>query len=119
MAFVSLHRKRVPFQYVVDCEKFILLEIRPFKKYVDNQATDAIEGYSYLVTDTVNFDKRAFKVKGQQPLMNNDSLQKLREQGQTISITFDNPTVYMYWDNSTKTYKDSFAADAAALVQDR
>ena len=64
----------------------------------------------------MNFDHFRIKIKGQAvPLMSNEDLQKLREQGQKITVEFTDPTVLMYW--SAKTYEDSFSAKDVSLVE--
>lgn len=49
--------------------------------------------------------------------MSNEDLQKLREQGQKITVEFTDPTVLMYWSDKTKTYEDSFSAKDVSLVE--
>lgn len=114
-----LRNKNIPMGFVLVELLFLLLRIIPIEEYDENgKKTGRIIGYAYDCVDTMNFDHFRIKIKGQAvPLMSNEDLQKLREQGQKITVEFTDPTVLMYWSDKTKTYEDSFSAKDVSLVE--
>ena len=114
-----LRNKNIPMGFVLVELLFLLLRIIPIEEYDENgKKTGRIIGYAYDCVDTMNFDQFRIKIKGQAvPLMSNEDLQKLREQGQKITVEFTDPTVLMYWSDKTKTYEDSFSAKDVSLVE--
>ncbi|MED9882788.1 MAG: hypothetical protein UFD80_08990, partial [Blautia sp.] len=114
-----LRNKNIPMSFVLVELLFLLLRIIPIEEFDESgKKTGRIIGYAYDCVDTMNFDHFRIKIKGQAvPLMSNEDLQKLREQGQKITVEFTDPTVLMYWSDKTKTYEDSFSAKDVALVE--
>lgn len=114
-----LKNKPIPLPFVLIELLFLLLRIIPIEEFDENgKKTGRIIGYAYDCVDTMNFDHFRIKIKGQAvPLMSNEDLQKLREQGQKITVEFTDPTVLMYWSDKTKTYEDSFSAKDVSLVE--
>ena len=114
-----LRNKNIPMGFVLVELLFLLLRIIPIEEFDENgKKTGRIIGYAYDCVDTMNFDHFRIKIKGQAvPLMSNEDLQKLREQGQKITVEFTDPTVLMYWSDKTKTYEDSFSAKDVSLVE--
>lgn len=114
-----LRNKNIPLSFVLVELLFLLLRIIPIEEFDESgKKTGRIIGYAYDCVDTMNFDHFRIKIKGQAvPLMSNEDLQKLREQGQKITVEFTDPTVLMYWSDKTKTYEDSFSAKDVALVE--
>ena len=114
-----LKNKNIPLGLVLPEPVFLLLRIIPIEEFDESgKKTGRIIGYAYDCVDTMNFDHFRIKIKGQAvPLMSNEDLQKLREQGQKITVEFTDPTVLMYWSDKTKTYEDSFSAKDVALVE--
>lgn len=114
-----LRNKNIPMGFVLVELLFLLLRIIPIEEFDENgKKTGRIIGHAYDCVDTMNFDHFRIKIKGQAvPLMSNEDLQKLREQGQKITVEFTDPTVLMYWSDKTKTYEDSFSAKDVSLVE--
>lgn len=114
-----LRGKSIPLTCVMMEMLFLLLKVSALEEYDENgKKTGKCLGYIYEVVDTMNFDKFKVKIKGQTvPLMKNEELQELREKGQKVAVEFVKPTVLLYWNNTTKTYEDSFSAENVLLVE--
>ena len=97
---------------------FILLNIVPVYEYdTENNKTDKVIGFSYIVVNTETFDKYSVKVLGSKPLLKSDELATRRENGEKVFVEFDNATVRVYWSSFKKSYADSFKADGISIVE--
>lgn len=114
-----LNRKDIPLEVFMAELLFMLLRISALYEYgEDGKKTGKILGYVYECVDTVNFDRFRIKIKGQDiPLMSDEDLQKLRENGEKVAVEFVEPVVKMYWNSTTKSYEDSFSAKDVVLVE--
>lgn len=83
----------------------------------DGKPTNEIAGIAYECVDTVDFKHFTIKIEGQKvPLMTNDELQKLRENGERVPVEFTNLTVMQYINRKKQSIEDSFKADDIHLV---
>lgn len=111
--------KVIPLLIIENELVFILLSIKPIPEYdLNNQPTDKIIGYSYEVVNTESFERYRIKVLGKKPLMTPDELQERRDRGEKIAVEFENATIKMYWNKTTKSYEDTLSADGISIVTD-
>ena len=97
----------------------LLLAITAIFVWGENgKPTDEIAGYIYEAVDTSDFRHFTIKIEGQkEPVMTNDELQTLRENGRKVAVEFDNLTVMAYINQNKQSILDSFKADGVHLVE--
>ncbi len=113
-----LRNKIIPMKCIFKEDAFLLLQITPLYEFENEKRTDKIIGYIYECVDTLDFEKVKIKIKGQDaPLMENEKLQELRENGEKIAVEFINGVDLIYWSPKTKSLEDSFSAEDVRLVE--
>lgn len=110
--------KRIPLEYIFQELLFILLRVIPIFDYKDGKTNDTILGYAYEVVDTRDFKRLKVKIEGQQkPLMSNDDLQALRQDGKKVAVEFINPTILAYINKQKNSLEDSIKADDIHIIE--
>lgn len=113
-----LLRKKIPLEAAKVENRFILLKIQPMLDYQDGKRTDVISGYTYECVDQIDYNRYSIKVKAQlAPLMTDEELQQLRENGEKVVIKFRNPTVYLFYNTAKEAYQDAFSAENVELLR--
>lgn len=113
-----LSNREIPLVVFETERVYVLLDISPVNEYdSDNNRTDKIIGWSYVVANTESFEKYKIKVAGAKPLISRDALIAKRENGIKTFVEFDNAVVKMYWSTSKKSFEDSFKADSINFVE--
>lgn len=116
----QLLNKNIPLTVIYDDQVFMLVEITEKIRYEDGVRTDKTDGYNYAVVDLKRFEKIQISVLSKKALINNDELQKARENGQQFYVEFVNPTVKAYKrfkNGNLDDIYDSYSADDIAFVE--
>lgn len=113
-----LRNKSIPMKCIFKEDVFLLLQIAPLYEFENEKRTDKVIGYTYECVDILDFEKVKIKIKGQDaPLMENEKLQELRENGEKIAVEFIGGVDLIYWSPKTKSLEDSFSAEDVRLVE--
>lgn len=111
--------KDIPLAVIEPELVFVLLRIKEVPEYdLNSKPTGNTVGYSYEVVNSDSFEKCKIKILGKKPLMPPEELQERREKGEKIYVEFENATIKAYWNKSTHSYEDTYAADGILLVTD-
>ena len=108
--------QRVSIDCIVKENVFILLQIAPIQEFKEGKPTKNIVGYSYECVDTNKYDRYLFKTEQDKPIMDNDELQKRREDGEKFFIEVIGGSVSAYVSLSG-SIEDSFKADDVKLTK--
>lgn len=113
-----LRNKSIPMTCIFRDGVFLLLQIAPLYEFENDKRTNNVIGYTYECVDILDFQKIKVKVRGQKsPLMDNEKLQELRENGEKIAVEFIGGVDLIYWSPKTKSLEDSFSAEDVRLVE--
>ena len=108
--------KKIDLLVVYKENVFQLLGVSELFEYKNGERSNTKIGYTYEVVDLNDFDKIRIKIKGQQkPLLTNEELQTLRQNGERTFVEFENATIMPYWNG--RSVEDSFSAENISLVE--
>ena len=97
---------------------YVLKSITPRYKYEEGKKTDNIIGYMYDCVNTGTFDMlRIFVEDGKKPIITNDELLALQENGEHVFVEFENARIRPYYSTITKQIEDSIKADGVHIVK--
>lgn len=86
---------KLTLEQLANDNKVLLLSVRPFKLYVNGQATDTIGGYSYeCVTPKSGYEKLVVKVPDLPAIIDNDAITEGKK------ISFNSFTAKFYRDRN-------------------
>lgn len=107
---------RIPLEYVLPDERFVLLKVNEIREFKDNKFTDRVIGFSYQCVESHDFKRFTVKIEGQtEPLISNSDLQEQRNQGNQVYVKFQNATILAYASERTESLEDSLKADDIIL----
>lgn len=112
-----LINRRVPLDALLREIIFLLISVMPIYEFVNGERTDKIIGFVYECVDTMDFNRYRIKIEGQKaPLMSNEKLQQLRENGEKVAVEFINATIMAYVNEKKCSIEDTVKADGIKLV---
>ena len=87
--------------------------------YENGEKTDKIEGISYKVVESRDYNKLSIKVKGQkEPIMSNELIETFKEEDKPIYVEFDELTVMAYINRNINAICDSYTASGIRVIED-
>lgn len=95
----------------------VLKSITPRYKYEDGKKTENILGYMYDCVNTGTFDMLRIFVESKKPIISNDELMALQEEGEHTFVEFENARLRPYYSAISKQIEDSIKADAVHIVK--
>ncbi|MBE5943055.1 MAG: hypothetical protein E7264_11040 [Lachnospiraceae bacterium] len=87
-------------------------------KYEDGKKTEEITGYVYDCVNTGTYDfVRVLVEGGKKPIITNEELVELQENGEHVFVEFENARIRPYYSTITKQIEDSIKADGVHIVK--
>lgn len=95
-----------------------MVNISPVNEFDETtkKSTEKVIGYKYLIVETYQYTRFQIKVTQRTPLMTADELERRRDNGENVFVSFKNATVKPYYSSRTKQLEDSIAADEIILA---
>ncbi len=96
----------------------ILKSVTPKYKYEDGKRTDEVIGFTYESVNTLTYNYyKIFIEGGKKPIITNDELAALQENGEHVFVEFENARIRPYYSTITKQIEDSVKADKVTIVK--
>ena len=99
-----VQNKAIPLECIFPKSRFFVVNI------------SQVIGYKYLIVETYQYTRFQIKVTQRTPLMTADELERRRDNGENVFVSFKNATVKPYYSSRTKQLEDSIAADEIILA---
>ncbi len=110
---MKLDGKELPLEPVIRYAPIWLVNIAPWKQYVDGKRTDVQLGYSYTVVETNTFEKFTVKVAGTTPLLTDEQLASAKDR---ITVKFEDAICKPYR-NANGNYELSITAKGISIAK--
>ncbi len=113
-----IQNKAIPLECIFPKSRFFVVNISPVNEFDETtkKSTEKVIGYKYLVVETYQYTRFQIKVTQRTPLMTADELERRRDNGENVFVSFKNATVKPYYSSRTKQLEDSIAADEIILA---
>lgn len=98
---------------------FAVTDITARRHFENGVATDQIDGYVYLVTNTSTFQQVTIFVPGSEPVIKPEQLAEIQESGNTIFAEFLGGIVRAYYNKRTEQIEDSIKAESVKIISDK
>lgn len=111
-----INKRSFPLEHFVPEPVFYLNSITPRYAYEEQQRTDTVLGYNYLVTNTGNYQQIRVFVEGK-PVVEPDELLDMQEAEKKLFVEFTGAVVKPYYSERTKQLEDSIKAESVQTVE--
>lgn len=107
----------IPLNVVYKDSLFLALAIKANMEFKDGRWGDEVIAHTIEVVDTVDFHHLHVKIEGKEnPLMPDEELQRLREEGTRVGVEFENASIMLYVNRKKQSLEDSVKADGVKVV---
>ena len=99
--------------------RYALRSVKEVADYIDGKRTGTLKGFAYECADMDSLDHVVVRIEGQKkPLISDEELQSLRNNGEKIIVSFDNLTVRTYINYTQNIVADIFNATDIKYAED-
>lgn len=114
----TLFKKDLPLEVFESDPIYIVKGVAPKYIFVNGNRTDDIEGFIYDCVNTGTYDLvRIFVEGGKKPIVTNDELLAIQENGEHVFAEFENARIRPYFSTKTKQLEDSIKANSVRIVK--
>ena len=107
-----VQNKAIPLECIFPKSRFFVVNISPVNEF-DETTKKSTEK---VIVETYQYTRFQIKVTQRTPLMTADELERRRDNGENVFVSFKNATVKPYYSSRTKQLEDSIAADEIILA---